>query len=116
MSPKNVLLVSPNLETIPMPVYPLSLPRLAGAATRAGHRTRQFDLLAQGLEDLPRVIADFAPDLVALSLRNIDNQDAVACRTYLSGYQKTLELIRAQTKAPVVLGGPGFSLFPLYYP
>ncbi len=112
MSPQNVLLVSPNLETIPMPVYPLSLPRLAGAAARAGHRTRQVDLLVQGREDFPRIMADFPPDLVALSLRNIDNQDAAACRTYLPGYREILELIRAHTQAPVVLGGPGFSLFP----
>ncbi len=109
---RKVLLISANTETFPMPVYPLSLARLAGAVEAAGHRARQFDVLVHGLESLPATLDAFKPDLVALSLRNLDNIDAEACHSYLEGYAQLMRLIRAATPVPVVLGGSAFSLFP----
>jgi radical SAM superfamily enzyme YgiQ (UPF0313 family) len=109
---KKVLLISANTETFPMPVYPLSLARLAGAVEAAGHHARQFDVLVHGLESLPGTLEAFNPDLVALSLRNLDNIDAEDCYSYLEGYAHLMRLIRARTQVPVILGGSGFSLFP----
>ena len=109
---KKVLLISANTETFPMPVYPLSLARLAGALEEAGHCARQFDVLVHGLENLPAALEEFNPDLVALSLRNLDNIDAEDCYSYLEGYSHLMSLIRARTQVPVILGGSAFSLFP----
>jgi radical SAM superfamily enzyme YgiQ (UPF0313 family) len=109
---KKVLLISANTETFPMPVYPLPLARLAGAVEAAGHRAKQFDVLVHGLESLPAALEAFNPDLVALSLRNLDNFDAEDCHSYLEGYAQLMRLIRARTHVPVILGGSGFSLFP----
>ncbi len=109
---KKVFLVSANTEAFPMPAYPLSLARLAGAVEQAGHQARQFDVLVHGIHELPGTLKGFQPDLVGLSLRNIDNIDAEDCCSYFSGYSAVMEIIRAHTNAPVVLGGSGFSIFP----
>jgi radical SAM superfamily enzyme YgiQ (UPF0313 family) len=96
-----------------MPVYPLSLPRLAWSIEQAGHRTRQFDILAHGRGGLSSVLKDYHPDLIALSIRNIDNVDAGGCLTYIEGYAGLMETIRANSKASIALGGSGFSIFPV---
>ncbi len=109
---KTILLISANPETEPYPVYPIALAKLAAAVEAAGHRAVQFDPLVQGEADLPRVIRETAPDLIGLSLRNIDNVNADAPRSYFHHYQRLMAAIRRLSAAPVVLGGAGVSLFP----
>ena len=112
MNRASVLLISPNRERFPAPVYPLALPRLAGALERAGHAARQFDLLAHGAEALPQAVREARPTLVAVSIRNVDNNDSEAPRSYLPDVREAVASVRRETEAPVVLGGSGFSLFP----
>jgi len=107
-----VLIISPNTETFPMPVYPLALPRLAGAVERAGHAARQYDVLVHGIKPLPRLLRETRPDLVALSVRNVDNIDAEAPHTYIGESRELVADVRRHSGAPVVLGGSGFSIFP----
>lgn len=95
-----------------MPVYPLSLARLARAVETRGDQVRQFDLLVHGNHQLPEVLQEYQPNLVALSLRNLDNLDTTAYRSYLSSYREIMNIICSHTQAPVVLGGSGFSLLP----
>ena len=95
-----------------MPVYPLSLARLARAVETRGDQVRQFDLLVHGNHQLPGVLQEYRPNLVALSLRNLDNLDTTAYRSYLSSYREVMNIICSHTQAPVVLGGSGFSLLP----
>jgi hypothetical protein len=74
--PVKVLLVSLNRLTAPYPVYPLGLDYVAGAI-RDRHPVRIVDLAVPGsLERLAAEIRSAAPDLVGLSIRNIDNTDA----------------------------------------
>ena len=112
MRSKKVLLVSPNTETFPVPVYPLALPRLAAALENAGHVPWQFDTLVHGIEALPGLLKDFAPDAVAISIRNIDNVVAEDSYSYFGNYSRIIGMIRARTKVPIILGGSGFSIFP----
>ncbi len=95
-----------------MPVYPLSLARLARAVETRGQQVRQYDLLVHGNHQLPGVLQEYQPDLVALSLRNLDNLDTTAYRSYLSSYREVMNIICSHSQAPVVLGGSGFSLLP----
>ena len=112
MSKLTVLIISANSETFPMPVSPLALPRLAGMIERAGHAARQYDVLVHGAESLPRVLQETRPDVVALSVRNVDNIDVEAPRTYIDDNRELITMVRKLSKAPIVLGGSGFSLFP----
>jgi radical SAM superfamily enzyme YgiQ (UPF0313 family) len=112
LSKNKVLLISPNTETAPMPVYPLSLARLARAVETRGDQARQFDLLVHGIHQLPGVLQEYQPNLVALSLRNLDNLDTTAYRSYFSSYREVTDIICSHTQAPVALGGSGFSLLP----
>lgn len=112
MSSGRVLLVSANSETLPSPVYPLALAHLAGALGQKGYSVRQYDLQAHGPAALKTMIKDAKPDLVGISIRNIDNIDSGPGRFYLDEYREIVDSIRACTKAPIVAGGSGFSLFP----
>lgn len=112
MAVGSMLLISTNTETCPSPVYPVALGRLAGALAQAGHTVRQYDVLVHGLERLPQMLAESRPDLVGISLRNIDNIDSSSSRFYLDGCRQMVTAVRARTAAPIVIGGSGFSLFP----
>ncbi|HAD04617.1 MAG TPA: B12-binding domain-containing radical SAM protein, partial [Desulfuromonas sp.] len=78
-----IFCLSSNITTEPYPVYPLGMAIIAGALSRAGHEVRQFDFLAAGKseEALVAAVADFAPDGICLSLRNIDNVDSFSAES-----------------------------------
>ena len=107
-----VLLISTNTLTTPYPVYPLGLDHVADAL-RADHDVKIVDINALG-DDKPfaGMIDAFAPDVVGMSLRNIDNTDQTDQRSFVAGYQCIARTVRNHTKAPLVLGGSGFTLFP----
>lgn len=110
-SPFRVLLVNLNDYDQPYPVYPLGLAYLSGALRTAGHGVRLWDarISAGPLED---AVAEFKPDLVGLSLRNIDNVQAHNPRSFIANLVTVCRRLRAASAAPVVLGGSGFSVFP----
>ncbi len=111
-----VLLLSSNTVGHPYPVYPLGMAVVAGALAAQGHTVRQFDMLAaNGREDaLSATIRAFAPEVVGVSLRNLDDCDALAVSPtlFVEKDGKLIETIRRATTAPIVLGGPAFSLCP----
>ena len=107
------LLISTNQVVIPYPVYPLGIGHLAGALEASGHRASQFDLLAHGgFKGLKEKLTSISPDLIGLSIRNIDTVDSTAPDTFMPGVIKTMEIVRHLSSAPVVLGGPAFSILP----
>ncbi|PLX50368.1 MAG: B12-binding domain-containing radical SAM protein [Desulfobulbaceae bacterium] len=106
-----VLLFSLNKETLPEPAFPLGLAFLAAALERAGHHFEVFDLCVQDISELAGLIEEFQPELVALSLRNVDNVAYPETTTYLPHYAQVLATVRRLTDAVLVLGGPGYSLF-----
>jgi radical SAM superfamily enzyme YgiQ (UPF0313 family) len=107
-----VLLISANTLTTPYPVYPIGLDYVAGALDRA-HEVEILDLNAtDGNDALHRTLDRFAPDLIGISLRNIDNTDIVDIQSYLAGYRKLVDRVRMRSPAPIVLGGSGFTIFP----
>ncbi len=107
-----VLLVSANTTGNPYPVYPIGVEYVAGALAPR-HEVRILDMnCPEGPDPVRRAIGEFAPDLVGLSLRNIDNVDQADPKSFVDGYRDLAERIRACTAAPLVLGGSGFSIFP----
>ncbi len=110
----NILLISCNPVTAPYPVYPLGMSVIAAALQRAGHTVRQFDLLANGfsLDALRAVAAAETPALFGVSFRNLDNVNACNEALYIDQLTRLIAALRTMGDAPVVVGGPGFSVLP----
>jgi radical SAM superfamily enzyme YgiQ (UPF0313 family) len=108
---ERVLLVSVNRSTAPFPVYPLGLDHVAAALAPA-YAVRVLDLLVSGPEAIGPMLRDFTPDLVGISIRNIDNSEAGHCQSFVDDARQAVALVRQTSRAPVVLGGAGYSLFP----
>ncbi len=107
------LLISTNRVTTPYPVYPLGVAHLLGALRAAGHEARHYDVMANaGLDGLAGLLADYNPELIGLSIRNLDTVDSTAPDAFMDPVQETMRFIRARHGAPVVLGGPAFSIMP----
>lgn len=107
------LIIAANLCTDPYPVYPLGMSVIAAAAEQAGHTVRQFDLLANGRQSLEGTIAAFHPDAIGISIRNLDTVNSRNRGTaFLQTAFDTVALCRKLSQAPILLGGPGFSLLP----
>jgi radical SAM superfamily enzyme YgiQ (UPF0313 family) len=109
-----VLLVASNTERINMVTLPLGLGLLAAATRRAGHEVTFLDLLNETDPDaaVRRAIDSARPEVVGISVRNIDDQNRANPRFLLEQVKPVVESCRAGTRAPVVLGGPGYSIFP----
>ena len=113
----NILLVSANRESMPYPVFPLGVAYVESALAAAGHATAVFDANCHDPADAPAALAALAerlaPDLVGLSIRNIDNLTYPTSVSYLDDIRRLAESARlAAPRAPLLLGGAGYSLFP----
>jgi radical SAM superfamily enzyme YgiQ (UPF0313 family) len=109
-----VLLVSPNIETLPDPVFPLGLAYISAELEKNGIQHKILDLcFADDFKNaIETTINDFNPDIVGLSLRNIDNVSYPNYISYLPFFRKVIQNVRKQSEAHIVLGGSGFSLIP----
>jgi radical SAM superfamily enzyme YgiQ (UPF0313 family) len=110
-----ILLISANRERMPYPVAPLGLAYIAGALLTEGHDCRVIDLcFSADIEgDLTQSVKDVSPDMIGISLRNLDNLTYPTSVSYLPELEETIAIVRRCTPAPIVIGGSGFSLAPL---
>jgi len=108
-----IAFVSPNREQLPDPVPPLGVLYMMSAAGD-GHEKTLIDLCFEDepLAFLGRQLEAFAPDLVAIGMRNIQNADYSDTRTTLAYYDQIMQATREHCAAPVVMGGGGFSIVP----
>jgi len=109
-----VLLISANTEQINMPTLPLGLACVAASTRKAGHEVTYLDLMAK--EDAQAVIRNtmerLSPDVVGISVRNIDDQDMANPDFLLEPVQELVATCRSLSDAPIVLGGAGYSMYP----
>src|SRR6478672_3569200 len=110
-----VLLVSTNRERQPYPVVPNGLACVASALEAAGNNVRFLDLCfardpVRRARDTARA---FRPDIIGVSIRNIDNSDAIALRHYTPEARAILQALReAAPDAKIVAGGAAFGVAP----
>ena len=109
-----VLLISANTETIGMPTLPLGLASVAAATQKAGHDVMMVDLMAEkdGASILKGAVEGFRPDLIGMSVRNIDDQNMGNPRFLLDPVKDMVTYCRRLSRATIVLGGAGYSIFP----
>ena len=109
-----ILLISANVTLSPYPIYPLGVSIIAAVLTKAGHSVQQADFLQQNnsLEAIGREVREFGPDLVGISVRNIDNVNLMHEQYYIQNVKNIVSTVREVSNAKVLLGGAGFSLIP----
>ncbi|MBT3983215.1 MAG: radical SAM protein [Bacteriovoracaceae bacterium] len=108
-----IAFLSINTEKLPDPVAPLGLYYIMGSISDE-HDKELWDICF--VEDYQKFlihkIKSFSPDLIAISIRNIQNNDYSNTATNLKFYHKVMKLIKSQTNCQIVLGGSGFSVIP----
>lgn len=109
-----VLIISANTTRSPYPVYPLGMGMIAAALEKAGHQVRQCDFLLhnESLEEIGREVEEFVPDLVGISVRNIDNVNMMNEQYYIQNVKNIVDTVKRVSDVRVLLGGSGFSLVP----
>ena len=109
-----MLLIGANVAKTPYPVYPLGISMIAAALRDDGHEVAMFDFLQHdmSLEALAAAIRETAPELIGVSLRNIDNVNLLNEQRYVDAVKDIVATARKETDARVVLGGSGFSVMP----
>ena len=110
-----VLLVSTNRERQPYPVVPNGLACVASALDAAGHRVQFLDLCfaSDPISTARGAATTFKPDIIGVSVRNIDNSDAIALRHYTPEARGVLHALRETSpKSKVIAGGAAFGVAP----
>ena len=109
-----ILLISANTEPINMPVLPLGMAYVGAAVQNAGHDVKILNLMM--VRDIRGIIREaisiFSPDVIGISVRNIDDQVMESPNFLLDGVKAVVSECRSLSDALIVLGGAGYSIFP----
>ena len=110
-----VLILSANRTMSPDPVFPLGASFIATACRKKGYEVSTYDCgFQQDIEStLKKRLGDFEPRVIGISIRNIDNVEYPNYTSYVPFYKELVSICRKFSKAIIVLGGSGFSLFPI---
>ena len=110
-----VLIVATNREKAPIPVAPIGACSIATVVAAAGHDVAFLDLMwvKKPVEEIKRKIKDFQPDVVGLSIRNLDNTSWMNNVWYLDDAREYVRTAREFSGGkPVLVGGPSLGVLP----
>lgn len=106
-----ILLISSNKLNTPYPVYPLGLDYVSGVIADK-HDVKIIDLNTfDNNSKLIKTVKEFIPDIIGVSLRNIDNTDSSNPKGFIEDYHTLISLLKSCSNAIIVLGGCGFTIF-----
>ena len=109
---KKVLLVNSNL--MQPPVAPLALDYIAQALEESGFQVDILDLCFSS--DYSNSIAEYLAShevfAVAISFRNTDDSSFATKNSFFPQLKSIVDCFQANTSAPLILGGAGFSVMP----
>ncbi|MFN3531437.1 MAG: B12-binding domain-containing radical SAM protein, partial [Candidatus Brocadia sp.] len=110
----NILIVIANRYKNPVPVMPVGACLVADAVEKAGYKVRVLDLMFERnpLNALETEFEKLKPDLVGLSVRNIDNNDMQNPVAFFKDLKPLVDSIRSRTQATLVLGGSAVAVMP----
>ncbi len=111
-----LLFISTNRCRLVFLPLPLGLAAVLAAVGEA-HEVRVLDFMfaEDPLAQVDRAVAEFRPEVIGISVRNIDNQDSRLPEIYFPEVKDLVQHLRGVSQAPVVLGGAGFSVAPLEF-
>ena len=93
---------------------PIGLAYIAGYLDPDRHSIEVLDLMVSEyyLADTDASVREFQPDLIGISLRNLDNSSYIDAQQALPTTKEVIDKVRSLTDSPIVCGGPAFSLLP----
>ena len=93
---------------------PIGLAYVAGYLDSSRHTIKMLDLMfsTDYLADTENAVREFAPELVGLSIRNLDNFSYLHTQWALPTAKEVIQKIRTVSEVPIVCGGPAFSILP----
>ena len=111
-----LLFISTNRCRLVFLPLPLGLAAVVAAVGEA-HEVRVLDFMfaEDPLAQVDRAVAEFRPEVIGISVRNIDNQDSRRPEIYFPEVKDLVQHLRGVSPAPLVLGGAGFSVAPLEF-
>jgi len=109
-----VLLVSANTERTAILPLPLGPAFVAAACRRAGHEAVLLNLMFERdpVAALQKCVEEFRPEVIGISVRNVDDQNMASPKFLLTAARDVVATCRRLSGAPIVVGGPGYSMFP----
>ena len=114
-----ILLIATNqtdrfMDRMVVRPVPIGLAYIAAAVDEDRHQMRVLDLMFSddGPSDVEEAVRDFQPDLVGLSIRNLDNQSYFNPVWNLPPVKDIVDRIRESSDATILCGGPAFSILP----
>lgn len=108
-----VLFINANRFHQPWPVIPFGLGCVAAAAEGAGYEVRVLDLCFSKRPDadIRKAIEEFRPEVVGVSIRNIDNSAGFNTRFLLEDVRKdVIKSLKREFSGPIVIGGPAVGI------
>jgi radical SAM superfamily enzyme YgiQ (UPF0313 family) len=87
---------------------------VAAATRKSGHEVAMLDLQVEKdtRSVLQETIEASRPDIIGISVRNIDDQNMENPKFLLEKAKKIVDRCRSVSRAKIVLGGAGYSIFP----
>ncbi|WP_457755586.1 B12-binding domain-containing radical SAM protein [Thermodesulfatator indicus] len=111
-----ILLINSNRFKQPWPVIPFGLCHIAAVTEKAGHEVKVLDLCfsRNPAREISSMIKEFQPDVVGVSIRNIDNGAGFNTQFLIADVKKeVIEPLKKVYKGPIVIGGPAVSINPV---
>lgn len=112
---KKILFIYTNNEQSPIPTFPIGLSYVASTLAEKGHTIEVLDLMFSKncSKDIEQAIQKFSPELIALSIRNIDNLCWEDSTFYLDRIRdEIVKTIRATSDVTIVAGGSAVNIMP----
>ena len=93
---------------------PIGLAYLAASVDEERHTLKVLDLMFadDAVAEVADAVSEFEPDLIGMSIRNLDNQSSLNPVWNLPAVRDIIERIRQLSDATTLIGGPAFSIMP----
>ncbi len=92
-------------------VYPLGLAYLKGCLNEHVVDAVDLNTAENPYSDLSERLRAFQPDIVGISLRNIDSTNKGIVQFYYAHLKEMIDIVAAVSTARIIIGGSGFSIF-----
>ncbi len=114
-----ILLIATNqadrfMDRMVVRPVPIGLAYLAASVDEERHTLRVLDLMFadDAVSQVADAVSEFEPDLIGLSIRNLDNQSSLNPVWNLPAVRDIIDRIRQISAAKTLVGGPAFSILP----
>jgi len=109
-----MLFISANRLADPYPVYPIGISYLKTYLNKhlPELEIAMLDMNMKSMGELASSLKADNYDYIGISFRNIDGANSLDKTSFIPGYKEITDCVRANSKAVIIIGGAGFSIFP----